>query len=114
MNPPPQGGGIHAGDDASQTVAAAERTTQPRLPELRRSSQGQSVQTPESGPIDGENGFYHQGSGDPWKKAMIRYPVDDPGGELEDLFRIPEQASENGLTPFAPANASIPNQKVLR
>jgi hypothetical protein len=45
---------------------------------------------------------------------VIRYPVDDPGGELEDLFRIREQASENGLTPFAPANASIPNQKVLR
>jgi hypothetical protein len=48
------------------------------------------------------------------EKAVIRYPVDDPGGELEDLVRIREQASENGLTPFALANASIPNQKVLR
>jgi hypothetical protein len=55
--------GIHAGDDAPQTVSAAERTTQPRLPELRRSSQRQSVQTPESGPVDGENCFYHQGEG---------------------------------------------------
>ena len=45
---------------------------------------------------------------------MIVHPVDDLGGELEDLFRIPEQASENGLTPFAAANVSIPNQKVLR
>src|SRR5215469_9668572 len=113
MNPPPQCSGIHSGDDAPQTVGAAEWTTQPRLPELRRSSQGQSVQTPESGPVDGENGFHHQGRGDPWKKAMIRYPVDDPGGELEDLFRIPEQASENSFTPFFVLSVSTPVQKFL-
>ena len=45
---------------------------------------------------------------------MIPHPVDDLGGEVENLFRIPEQASENGVTPFALANASIPYQKVLR
>jgi hypothetical protein len=114
MNPLPQGSGIHAGDDASQTVGAAERTIQPRLPELSRSSHGQSIQAPESGPVDGQNCFYHQGSTDPWKKAVIRYRVDDPGGELKDLFRIPEQASENGFTPFSPSSASTPNPRVLR
>ena len=31
---------------------------------------------------------------------MIGQPLDHVGGEVENLFRVPEQASENGFTPF--------------
>src|SRR5258708_27259502 len=114
MNPLPQGIGIHASDNASQTVGAAERVTQPGLPELRCPGHLQSVQAPEPGPIHGENCFYDQRGGDPGERAMIRHAIDHLAGEGEDLFRITDQASENGLTPFSPSSASIPNQRVLQ
>ena len=31
---------------------------------------------------------------------MIGHPIEHLGGESKDFFRIPEQASENGFTPF--------------
>src|ERR1700757_4035537 len=114
MNSLPQGSGIHASDDAPQTIGAAEGTTQPDLPELCGPRHPHSIQAPQSGPVDGQNCFYNQGSGDTRKRAVIGHPIEDSSGELKDLFRIADQASENGLTPFAPSSASIPNQKVLR
>jgi hypothetical protein len=45
---------------------------------------------------------------------MIRHAINHLAGEVKDFFRISDQASENGLTPFSPSSASIPNQKVLR
>ena len=64
--------------------------------------------------MHGENGLDDQAGGDAGERAVIGHPIEDSGGELKDLFRIVDQASENGLTPFAPVSASIPNQKVLR
>jgi hypothetical protein len=97
MNSLPQSSGIDARNDAPQTIGAAERTVQPALPELCGPRHPHRVQAPQSGPVDGQNGFYHQGSGDPWKRALIGHPIEDSGGELKDLFRIADQASENGL-----------------
>jgi hypothetical protein len=114
MNALPQGIGIQASDNASQAVSAAQRATQPGLPELRCPGHLQSVQAPEPGPIHGENRFYDQGAGNPGESAVIRHVIEHLAGEVEDLFRVTDQASENGLTPFAPSSASIPNQKVLR
>jgi len=111
MNSLPQGVAMHARDDASQTVGAAERTIQPRLPEFCCPGHSQSVQAPESGPVHGENRFCDQGGGDPWKRAVIGHPIEDSGGELKDLFRIADQASENGFTPFFVLPVSIPVPK---
>ena len=114
MNPLSQGSAFQAIDDASQTVGATERTLQPRLPEFRGLRQRQCIQATDASPIHSQNGFYHQSGANPGERTLIAHPLDHLGGEMENLFRIGEQASENGLTPFAAANASIPNQKVLR
>jgi hypothetical protein len=45
---------------------------------------------------------------------VIRHAIDHLGGEVEDLFGIADQASENGLTPFSASSASTPNQRVLQ
>ncbi len=105
--------GHYTCDNASQTVGAAERVTQPGLPELRSPGHLQSVQAPESGPIHGENCFYNQGGADPGERAMIRHAIHHLAGEMKDFPRISDQASENGLTPFSPSNASTLNPRAL-
>src|SRR5258708_13910484 len=94
MNALPQGVGIQASDNASQAVSAAQRATQPGLPELRCPGHFQSVQAPEPGPMHGENRFYGEGSGNPGERAVIRHVIDHLAREVEDLFRVTDQAGE--------------------
>jgi len=88
-----------------QTIGAAEGNDPNKVfPKLRcPGSSPRAFRLPSRGPIHGrELLFYGPARWRSWGRgAVIRHAIDHLGGEVEDLFGIADQASENGLLLFS-------------
>jgi hypothetical protein len=87
--------------DASDGVGTATGQTQPSLPTAGGRDQFPGVETGHPRPEQHDYGFHYRRGGDAGSRPAIRERRDDVPGEGKDLFRIRDQASENGLSfPF--------------
>ena len=108
VNPFPESGGIEQDMDATDRVRAADGFSEPVLPEASPGRQFESVETSHLGPEQDRRRFYDRRRGDTWLQSPIRDRRDDVLGKVKDLFRIRNEAAENGLS--FPFPKSIPFQ----
>jgi hypothetical protein len=85
--------------NAPQGVATSGRTPQPLFPEAREAMLPQRVQAAQAGPEHHQAGFKENGHRDTGLSSGILDRGDDPFRKTVDGLAIPDQASENGLTP---------------
>jgi hypothetical protein len=108
VNSLPQPVGIEQGMHATERVRAAGGLSEPVLPEARPGHQFQGVEASHPGPEQDRRRFYDRRRGDAWLRSAIRERGEEVLGKIEDLFRIGNEAAENGLS--FPFPQSIPFQ----
>ena len=96
VNAVPELLGIQQRMDASQRVGAAGGLVQPGLPKAGAPDQGPGVEAAQAGPEQYQGRFAHGCGGDTGFQSPIRERRQDVPGDVKDLFRIPDQAAENG------------------
>ena len=106
MQPLAQFVGDEAGVHAPQGIATSGRTPQPLFPEPRQAMFFQRVQAAQAGPEPHQAGFQENGSRDTGLSSGILDRRDDPFRKTVDGLALPDQASENGITPCARAAAA--------
>ena len=104
--------GGEAGVDAPQGVATSGRTPQPLFPEPREAVLFQRVQATQAGPEHHQAGFQENGGRDTGLPSGILDRRDDPLRKTVDRLAIPDQASENGVTPCDRAAAATRSPRV--
>src|ERR1039458_9208195 len=98
--------GDEAGVNAPQGVPPSGRTPQPLFPEPREAVLFQRVQAAQARPEHHQTGLQENGSRDTGLSSGILDRRDDPFRKTIDGLAIPDQASENGITPFDRATAA--------
>jgi hypothetical protein len=82
--------------DASHGVGAAGRLVQPVLPKAGSPDQGPGVEAAQAGPEQYQGRLDHCCGGDTGFQPPIRERRHDVPGDVKDLFRVLDQAAENG------------------
>jgi hypothetical protein len=108
VKPLPESGGIEQGMDATHRVRAAGGLFEPVLPEASSGHQFEGMEACDPGPEQDRRRFYDRCRGDARLRSPIRDRSDEVLGKVEDLFRIRNEAAENGLS--FPFSESIPFQ----
>jgi hypothetical protein len=88
--------GIQQRMDAPQGVGAAGGLVQPVRPKAGSRDQGPGVEAAQAGPEQYQGRFDHCCGGDPGFQSPIRERRHDVPGDVKDLVRVPDQATENG------------------
>ena len=104
--------GDEASVNAPQGVATSGRTPQPLFPEPREAVLFQRVQAAQAGPEHHQAGFQENGRRDTGLSSGILDRRDDPFRKTVDGLTLPDQASENGITPFDRAAAATRSPRV--
>jgi hypothetical protein len=101
VNPFPESGGIEQGMDATDRVGAADGFSEPVLPEASPGRQFEGIEASHPSPEQDRRRFYDRRRGDTWLPSPIRDRRDEVLGKVKNLFRIRNEAAENGLSfPF--------------
>jgi len=101
VNPLPQPMGIKQRMDASQSVCAEGRLSEPTLPEAGPTDLFPSVAAAHPGPKQHQRRFHHCRCGNARSLSSVGNQGDDAFGKLKDFFRIGDQAAKNDYRFFS-------------
>ena len=96
VNPVPERLSMQQRMDASQGVGAAGGLAQPVLPKASSPDQGPGVEAAQAGPEQDQGRFDHGCGGETGFQSPIRAQRHDVPGDVKNLFRVSDQAAENG------------------
>src|SRR6476660_8953774 len=101
VNPSPHPVGIEQSMDASQSVCAKGRLSEPTLPKAGPADLFPSVDAAHPGPEHHQRRFHHRCGGNARSLPSVGNQYDHVFGELKDLFRIGDQATKNDYRFFS-------------
>jgi hypothetical protein len=101
VDPLSQPVGIEQGVDASQSVCAESRLSEPTLPEARPTDLFPSVAAAYPSPKQHQRRFHYRCGGNARSLSAVGNQGDNVFGELKDLFRIGDQATKNDYRFFS-------------
>src|SRR5438093_1480185 len=101
VNPLSQPVGIEQGMDASQSVCAESRLSEPTLPKVGPPNLFPSIAAAQPGPEQHQRRFHHRRCRNARFLSAVGNQGDNVFGELKDLFRIGDQATKNDYRFFS-------------
>src|SRR5205085_4631982 len=91
---------LQSGMDPPHRIGAGRSLPQPSLPKARAARKFQGVQTAQSSPKQHHGRLDQQSRGDAGLGTMIPEGSNKSAGEIKNLFRVGDQATENLPFPF--------------